>query len=190
MKSHKIMLAAAATVAFAGFAITGCGGEDDDKVKCGDGGCRDAAPDANPTFAISSAGCYTVESVSNITDACEFELAGSVGTTLPATYDRTTGVLALGRPVGSPVQPSLGQGAVTFNAGTLERNNTAMEGACSWNEVVRGQVKVTATDTFTITFSDTMRTFMGCGNLAPASGSCTSEWTWTLKKGACSDSGS
>jgi len=45
MKLHKLLLAAAATVGLASFTIIGCGGDDDNKVKCGDGGCVDAASD-------------------------------------------------------------------------------------------------------------------------------------------------
>jgi hypothetical protein len=60
MKSHKLLLAAAVTVGLAGSTIIGCGGDDDDKVKCGDGGCLDASSDATAdattTYGISSTG--------------------------------------------------------------------------------------------------------------------------------------
>lgn len=196
MKKTKLLLAAAATAGLASIAFIGCGGEDE-TVACGDGGCIDAGLPAsndaatNTSFPISSSGCYTVRTLSNLTDGCGFEPGIGVGSTFPATYNRDTGVLSIGRERGSPGQPSLGAGLVTFNMGTLSRNNTEMEAGstCTWNEVVSGTVTVTGTDAFTISYTDTQRTFSaGCTDV-PTGGSCMSSWTWTLTKGTCPDGG-
>lgn len=191
MKANKLLLAAIATIGLAGVAVIGCGGDDNDN-KCGDGGCVDAGPQP---FGISNSGCYTVESLTNLTDGCEFGADLTAGNSFPATYNRSTATLSLGREVGSPGQPSLGSGTITYNAGTMARNNTVMEpgSTCTWNEVVAGNLTVTAIDTFTITYTDTQRSFSaGCKDPPPPTGgSCTSTWTWVVKKTgeSCADGG-
>jgi hypothetical protein len=193
MKANKLVLAAVATIGLGGVAFLGCGGDDDNNgtdAGRADGGSKSDA--AATIFGISDTGCYVVQDVTIVSDGCEFAPDLVKGKSVPGSYVRSTGTLSLGKQVGSPVQPSLGSGQVLNNAGQLSRNNTASDGACTWNEVVTGDVSVTANDTFTISFTDTQRTFQGCTNPPPPTGgTCTSTWVWTLKRSgaSCADGG-
>lgn len=179
-----------ATLFGAGIAIAGCG--EDPVTACGDGGCADAgARDAGVTLYGITPGasqCYVVESVSGINDACNIGgFATSRGITLAGSYDGATQTFALGRLVGSPLQPALGSGRILFNTGTITRNATSLDANnCMYQDTVSGNVNVIATDTFQIAFAETFSNFAGC---SPAPATCTSSWTWVVKKAPCADGG-
>lgn len=141
--------------------------------------------DGAAIFPISNVGCYTVSKVTLTKDGCDLGISKTQLQEVTGTYDPTTGVLSLGKPAGKPIQPSLGAGPVTINMGQLARNNMMMDGSCAWNEVVTGDLSVTAQDTFAVSFTYTQSAFSGdCSYQRPTAGTCTSAWTWTLSRTA------
>lgn len=167
-------------------------GGDANAASNGDGGERPDArwwqPDVGTLHAISSTACYDVVAVSVVNDGCGRGLSGSLGWQLNGAYDRQYGMWSLGRPIGSPPQPSFGTGLVTFNRGTLTRDNKMpIVDNCTLRVAVTSDVTVTGTDEFAVGVSWTESDFAStCANPPPpASGTCISTWTWRLRRGTC-----
>ena len=63
---------------------------------------------------------------------------------------------------------------------------------CTWHQTDTSQVTLTATNAFTIQVTEVEEMFAtACSaGTAPAGGTCTSTWTWTMEIDGAPDSGS
>ncbi|MDB4983185.1 MAG: hypothetical protein JWM82_3937 [Myxococcales bacterium] len=159
-------------------AVMGCSGSSS-SADGGDSGAAGSGGAGGTAFGLSKGDtCFDVLSVQGTpTDGCAIGVAAVVGSALPVNYDDTTGILKVG------TDGSLGGGAITFNMGTLTRvDSVAMEGTCSWHQMDTSMVTVTATNAFTIAVTENESMFAAACNPIPAGGTCTSTWTWTMKK--------
>jgi hypothetical protein len=181
------------------FAV-GCGassGTDDAGIGGSTGTAGAGSGGAGGTAGVTpfglSAGdtCFDIVSVANgSSDGCNLGVAdlatapnpGLVGTALPVNYDATTATLTVG------TMGSLGAGVVTFNMGTLTRENTpAMMDmpTCTLHQTDTSMITVTATNEFDLAGTETEDTFAAACSAAnvPTGGMCTSTWTWHMVKG-------
>jgi hypothetical protein len=151
----------------------------------GDDGGADAGQDTGPTpFALSAgATCFDVVSIqSGVDDGCDLGVAGVVGTALPVNYDPNTAILTVG------TDGAEGGGQIAFNVGTLLRDSTANDPqmpTCTWHQTDTSNVTVTAANEFDIMITEVENMFAtACGTAGtPTGGTCTSAWTWHMKKG-------
>jgi len=137
--------------------------------------------------------CFDIISVQmGSTDDCGIGVAdtfdpvamtGLVGAALLVHYDMPTATVTIGK------SGSLGAGQVTFNHGTLTRDNNPMlagKPACTWHQKDTSNITVTNTNEFDLAATETQDMFSsGCaaGDKPNAAGMCTSTWTWHMKKG-------
>jgi len=126
--------------------------------------------------------CFDITTVSNVTDGCMLSVGSLVGMALPVNYVMSTATLTVG------TDGSLGAGAIAFNMVTLMRDGNTSDASmpqCTWHQTDTSNVTVTATNEFDISVTEVENTFStACGTTAPAAGSCTSTWTWHMKKGS------
>jgi hypothetical protein len=149
------------------------------------GGGDDAGPDTGPTpFALSAGdSCFDVVSIqSGADDGCDLGVAGLVGMALPVNYNPTTAILTVG------TNGAEGGGQIAFNMGTLMRDSAASDPlmpTCTWHQTDTADVTVTAANEFDIFLTEVDNMFAtACGTAGtPSGGTCTSSWTWHMKKG-------
>ena len=150
----------------------------------GDGG---NSADSGPTpFALSAGdSCFDIVSVDpGSVDAaspgCMIGVADLVGVGILINYNASTGVLTAG------TAGALGAGPIAFNQGQLTRDSTATDPnmtTCSWHQTDTTDVTVTATNEFDLSVTETENMFANACTMKPAGGTCTSTWTWHMKKG-------
>jgi hypothetical protein len=143
----------------------------------GDDGGDDAAP---TPFALSSGdSCFDVVSVQpGSNDGCMIGVADVVGIGVLVNYDPSTAILTVGS------NGALGGGQIAFNAGTLIRDSMATDPtmtSCTWHQTDTGNVTVTATNEFDLSVTEVEDTFVTACMMTPST--CTSTWTWHMKKG-------
>jgi hypothetical protein len=142
----------------------------------GPGVTYDAAPTETLYPLSEGTYCYDVTAISAVADGCGIAPGAVVGLALPASYTTPTFVLG--------TEGSLGQGNLAHNTGTLLRDGSTSDSAaptCNWHQMDTTVVTLTAQNTFTASVIETQDTFaLACGATAPAAGSCTSSWTWTM----------
>jgi len=149
----------------------------------GDGGTGTGGGDGSVTLYGLTTGdsCFDVTAVSNVTDGCMLSVGSVVGSALLVNYVMSTATLTVG------TSGSLGAGPIAFNMGTLMRDGNTSDSSmpqCTWHQTDTSDVTVTATNEFDISVTEVENTFSAaCGATAPAGGSCTSTWTWHMKKG-------
>jgi hypothetical protein len=160
--------------------LGGCGSSTVDDL---DGGTQDAV--AGPTLFGLTAGdsCFTITSiVPGFIDGCGLGVDTLVGTSLPMNYASATAVVTLG------TKGSLGAGAIASNAGTLVRDgDTTFSGTtCTLHQTDTSQLQMTADNAFTVSVTEVESNFGTTCAAAdvPATGTCTSTWTWTMQKSA------
>jgi len=177
MKS--LMKSAFTMTLLAGIFALGCSSSSN-----GDDGGTDAA-DTGPTlFALSSGdSCFDIVSTqAGADDGCDLGVAALVGMALPVNYDPATAILTVG------TAGSLGGGQIAFNMGMLMRAGTSSDSTmptCTWHQTDNANVTVTATNEFDIAVTEVENMFAtACGTAGtPTGGTCTSTWTWHMKKG-------
>jgi hypothetical protein len=149
----------------------------------GDGGTNDTGGgDGVTLFGLTTGdSCFDVTSVSGVTDGCMLSVGSLVGSALLVNYVMSTATLTVG------TGGSLGGGPIAFNMGTLMRDGDTSDSAmplCTWHQTDTSNVTVTATNEFDIAVTEVENTFStACATSAPAGGTCTSTWTWHMKKG-------
>jgi hypothetical protein len=149
---------------------------------------NDGSTDVTLFYITPGDSCYEIVSVaSGSNDGCDFGVAdtvanqGLVGASIPFNYDNTAYTIKVG------TDGALGGGAIAFNMATLLRDGNTTDTAaptCMWHEHVDATVTFTAQDQFNISASRTQSAFTaGCTNPPPPTGgTCTSTWTWTMKR--------
>jgi hypothetical protein len=148
-----------------------------------DGGDTDASVDTGPVpFGLSMGdSCFDIVSVqTGSNDGCMIGVADLVGVGILMNYNASTGVLTAGTAGG------LGAGPISFNMGTLTRDSMAtdpMMTTCTWHQTDNGQVTVTATNEFDLAVTEVENMFATACTMKPTGGTCTSTWTWHMKKG-------
>ena len=149
-----------------------------------DGGNNDTGGSDGVTLYGLTTGdsCFDITSVSGVTDGCQLGVAGLVGNTaLLVNYVMSSATLTVG------TSGSLGGGQIAFNMGTLMRDGTttlASNAQCMWHQTDTSNVTVTATNEFDIAVTEVENMCStACGTAAPSGGTCTSTWTWHMKKG-------
>jgi hypothetical protein len=168
---------------------TGSGGT----TGTGGAGGANPCPGVATLFGLSTGdSCFDVMAIAaGESDGCMLGVAdpynattmeGVIGSALLVNYDMSTATLTVG------TNGSLGTGAIMCNEGTLLRENmptlTSMP-ACTWHQSDASMVSITATNEFDISVTEAQNQFAGCSAAnMPASGSCTSTWTWHMKKNA------
>jgi hypothetical protein len=132
--------------------------------------------------------CFDIVSVAaGAADGCSIGVAdaapngGLVGSALPFNYDTSTATVTIGS------MASLGSGEVLCNEGTLThdafRTLDTMP-ACSWHQTDMSLLHLTATNELDLSVTEVENAFTGCSTAdTPPGGSCTSTWTWHMKKG-------
>jgi hypothetical protein len=154
-------------------------------VGCGaSSGSSDASSEGGVTpYGLTEGdNCFDVTAASMVNDGCMLVVGGLVGMALPVNYVRATATVTVG------TDGSLGTGTVTFNMGTLAREGTPMLDTmptCTWHQSDTSMVTVTATNEFDISVTEVQSDFAPACSAAnvPAGGTCTSTWTWHMKKG-------
>ena len=161
-------------------AVGGCGSSTVDDL---DGGTQDAV--AGPTLFGLTAGdsCFTITSIApGFSDGCGVGVDSAVGTSLPLNYASATAIVTLG------TDGSLGGGAIANNVGTLVAvgDMTVSETTCTLHRTDTTQLQMTADNAFTVSVTEVESNFGATCAAAdvPATGSCTSTWTWTMQKSA------
>jgi hypothetical protein len=155
----------------------------------GDGGATgtDAGGDAPVLFGLSTGdSCFDIVSVqSGSNDGCNLGVAdpvasdGLVGSALLVNYTMATATLAVG------TAGSLGAGQIAFNMGTLMRTGTTTDSqmlTCNWHQTDTSMVTLTATNEFDISVTEVENMFATACAMKPTGGTCTSTWTWHMKK--------
>jgi hypothetical protein len=158
-------------------------------VVTADGSVRDASPtgidaypEVSPTLYGLSGGdnCYTITAIApGYSDGCMLGVVTLTGQSLPMNYWGETGTVALG------ASGSLGSGAIRYNQGTLIREgDTSFAGTtCTLHQTDTTQLQMLANDKFTVSVTEVESNFSPtCGADAPAGGTCTSTWTWTMQR--------
>jgi hypothetical protein len=174
------------------FAV-GCGSSSDNGDGGPDGGGGTGG--ANPCPGLTLHGltdgdsCFDILGASAVVDGCNLgvgdttAMMGLVGASLPVHYDAMTGMLSVG------TQGSLGASstALQCNMGTLSRQGMPTLDsmpACTWSQSDNSTVTITAQNEFDISVTEMQSGFTGCSAAnMPASGMCTSTWTWHMKIG-------
>jgi hypothetical protein len=131
--------------------------------------------------------CFDIVSVAaGSNDGCNLGVAdpvasmGLVGASLPVNYVMATATVMVG------TDGSLGAGQVAFNMGTLTRSNDPTDPAmatCMWHQTDTSQITVTVTNEFDLSVTEVESMFKAACTSPPAGGTCTSTWTWHMKKG-------
>jgi hypothetical protein len=152
------------------------------------GGTEDAGTDAPTLFGLSAGdSCFDIVSVATgSNDGCMIGVADLVGVGILINYNASTGVLTAG------TAGTLGAGAIAFNQGTLTRDSPATDPqmtTCTWHQTDTGNVTVTATNEFDIAVTEVENMFANACSAKPTGGTCTSTWTWHMKKGTKSPPG-
>jgi len=156
----------------------GCSSSDSNVDGSTDGGGNDGVT----LFGLSTGdSCFDVTSVSAVNDGCMLSVGSLVGSALLVNYVMSTATLTVG------TGGSLGGGQIAFNMGTLMRDGDTSDSAmplCTWHQTDTSNVTVTATNEFDIAVTEVENTFStACATSAPTGGTCTSTWTWHMKKG-------
>lgn len=180
MRTTRIL----ALLSFLGLSLTaiGCGGSGTD-----DGFITEAQDMAQAIFRVQS-GDYKVTTVTKASDTCMINLDDPanmfVGHVFPLTNDGHYN-FTLGPVVGTPPQPSQGQGMVgnvTPNMGTLTRDNMVMDATtgCNYRLQRTNAITVTGDNALTVqlTENDTMHTTV----CMPVKTDCSANYTFTLVK--------
>jgi len=157
-------------------ALIGCGSNTEETVDSGT-----PSPDTGITLFGLSAGdnCYTVTAIApGYVDGCEIGVETVVNASLPMNYTAATATVVLG------TEGSLGGGVIANNEGTLVRSGaTSFSPTCTLQQTDTTQLTMIANNMFTVTVTEVQSGFAAaCGALAPAAGTCTSTWTWTMQK--------
>jgi hypothetical protein len=171
-----------------GIAAVGC----DSTSGCTDAGvCPDVGANGGTSGGLGGAGgggpapfgvtegtyCFDVTGATVGTDGCDITPGTYLGMRLPVTYSATTGVISVG------TMGSLGAGVIDKNRATLIReNNTAdsMMPTCTWHQMDTSAFQLTATNTFTISVSETESGFALACVPAPPSDPCTTTFSFTM----------
>jgi hypothetical protein len=163
----------------------GCGGDDDSM--CGDAGCATdggLSTDGPKQWGLSPGmNNFKVNSVSGVTDGCEVDPGAIVNDSLLVNY--ATPTISVGALMGTPPTPSLGSGPASGNKATLTGDNVVGDATatCTNRRQVTSMLELIGDDEFTLKVTETESMFStGCGTAVPTGGTCTSTWTWTLKK--------
>lgn len=182
----RMMTKNALTIALACFiGSLGCG-EENNSLR--DGGTADGGMDANadgPTLFGLSTGdsCFDIVSIEpGFNDGCELGVDGAdlIGAALPVNYVMSTATLTVG------TSGSLGSGPIAFNKGTLTREGNPSDSenpACAWHQTNTSMVTLTATNEFDIAVTEVQDQFAVACDVDFPGGTCTSTWTWHMKKG-------
>jgi hypothetical protein len=142
----------------------------------------DAYPEVSPTLYGLSGGdnCYTITAIEpGSSDGCMLGVVTLTGQSLPMNYRGETGTVALG------ANGSLGSGVIFNNQGTLTRDgDTSFIGTtCTLHQTDTTLFQMLANDKFTVSVTEVESNFSPtCGVDAPAGGTCTSTWTWTMQR--------
>ena len=164
-----------ALVLIAAPALVGCGSNTTESL---DSGTSDAA--GITLFGLSAGdNCYTVTAIApGYVDGCGDGVELVVNHSLPMNYTSATATVVLG------TDGSLGGGVIANNMGTLVRDgNTSFTPTCTLHQTDTTQLTMLANNMFTVTVQEVQSNFAAaCGALAPAAGTCTSTWTWTMQK--------
>jgi len=148
----------------------------------------DAGQDGPVLFGLSTGdSCFDIVSVAaGSNDGCNLGVAdtvannGLVGASLLVNYTQATATLTVG------TDGSLGAGQIAFNMGTLMRDGTATDSAmttCMWHQTDTSMVTLTATNEFDVSVTEVENMFANACSMKPTGGTCTSTWTWHMKKG-------
>jgi hypothetical protein len=189
-KISGLVLAASCTAM-----MLGCSSSD---TACGDGGCLDAglfydtlpASDAAVSWGLSrGASKFKITSVKDVVDPCMTAPGMVINDDIDVNYNDTTMTVAVGKNVGTPAMAFFGSGVVGANKATLTReNDTGVGGTstCTWHEKDVSTFELYFHDKFTLAVKQDQSNFSaGCKNEVPpppASGKCTSTWTWSIEK--------
>jgi len=152
-----------------------------------DGAAGQTGTDAQPDVATeqlyglsTGVNCFDVVSIApGYSDGCQLAVDGVVGAALPVDYDMIAGTVTVGD------GGSLGGGAVAHNMATLSRDGTTSDSSmtsCTWHQTDTSMFTLTATNQFTLAVTEVENTFATACSGIPTGGSCTSTWTWTMKK--------
>ncbi len=171
-----------------GMLALGCSSSSTSDDGGGTGGAgpdTDAGSDAPTVFGLSDGdSCFDIVSVqpgsNDATTGCMIGVADLVGVGILVNYNASTGVLKVGS------GGTLGAGPISFNQGTLTRDSPATDptmSTCTWHQTDTGNVTVTATNEFDLSVTETENMFVAACTMKPAGGTCTSSWTWHMKKG-------
>ena len=153
------------------------------------------ATDTGKTTYYLTTGDYVITGVNDLADGCKIGVdqpydsttqEGFIGATLPLTVDNTSGDVTWGNTQGNPPVPSLGQGNIQANQGTLSMMTMITADApsmCTLNRMVTADINVIGDYRFTakITRTDSMRMMCDTADLMLGA-TCTSTWTWTVTK--------
>ncbi len=167
-----------------GIWAAGCSSSSD----CGDGATctsdaatTDSGKDGAGLFGLSPGTyCYDIVSIgSGANDGCDIGVANLVNmASLPGTYVAGTGTFTLG------TDGSLGAGDIRSNMGTLTRDNMPSLDTmptCMWHQTDTTMIVLTDTNKFTASVVENESEFVAACTMKPASGMCTSTWTWTMQ---------
>lgn len=165
-----------ACLSIAASVLVGCGASDS-------GGTPEAGttPDTGATLYGLSGGdnCYTITAIAaGYSDGCGLTVETQVGQSLPLNYSADTYFVKLG------TDGALGGGAIAYNQGTLIReNDPSISTTCTIHQKDTSVLQMLANNQFTVSVTEVESNFgAACGTLAPAGGTCTSTWTWTMEK--------
>lgn len=146
------------------------------------GAVVDAYPELGPTLYGLSGGdnCYTITAIApGYSDGCMLGVVTLTGQSLPMNYSTTTYLVTLG------TNGSLGSGAIRYNQGTLFRDGDSAFGGttCTLHQTDTTLFQMLGNDKFTVSVTEVESNFSPtCGADAPAGGTCTSTWTWTMQR--------
>jgi hypothetical protein len=170
--------------------VAGCGSSDNN---CDEAGCLDVSvtsydaggPDGAMQWGLSrGTNPFKITAVKDVTsDTCMTKPGEVIGNDIAVTYDENTMFVSVGKQVGSPTMAFFGSGKVAGNKATLTRENKSGDVApCTWDEKDVSQFELYDHDKFTLKITQNQSGFMMCGTTAPAGGTCTSSWTWSIEK--------
>lgn len=156
--------------------LVGCGSNTTESIDSGTG---------TTPFGLSVGdNCYTITAVSAVSDGCAIGVAGLVNQSLPMNYTAPTATDATAT-VTLGDKGSLGGGEIANNVATLVRDgDTTFSGTtCTLHQTDTTQLQMIANNQFTVTVKEVESNFGAtCGADAPAAGTCTSTWTWTMQR--------
>jgi hypothetical protein len=165
-------------------AVVGCSSGDSNSDAAVSDAKGDATSDSGLTLYRLSENdnCFDITAVApGGVDGCDIGFALAVGTALPVNYTRspTSATVTVG------TMGSIGKGDIAFNRATLTRNSTATDpemATCSWNQMDTAELTMTGDNAFTLSVTEVDSMFLPACSRIPSGGTCTSTWTWTMKK--------
>ncbi|MEP6652977.1 MAG: hypothetical protein ABJA82_06435 [Myxococcales bacterium] len=165
-------------------AVAGCSSSDSKSDAAVSDAQGDATSDSGVTVYHLSEhdNCFDITAVAaGGVDGCDIGFADAVGTALPVNYTRlpTSATVTVG------TMGSIGEGDIAYNMATLTRNSTATDpkmDTCSWTQMDTADLTMTGDDAFTLSVTEVDSMFMPACSMVHAGGTCTSTWTWTMKK--------